>query len=252
MKISALTEKTTPVNADSFPMTDSAASNATKKVTWANIKATLKAYFDTLYHSIGGTDVPITDGGTGASTAAAARTAFGVGTGDTPTFAGITTTASISSGLHIGVAGSYYIGAIGSAPILDSTTGAIIRWRDSTGAAAAGFIGVKTVVEAKTGAYTVVVLDSGKTFTNEGTTSRVDFTLPVPVAGLIYRFTVQDTDGIRVIPNTSCTIRIGASVSGSGAAGRIDATAIGSVITLEAINTTQWIAVANELTWAVT
>lgn len=45
----SLTAKTTPVDADTMPLNDSAASNVAKKVTWANIKATLKAYFDGLY-----------------------------------------------------------------------------------------------------------------------------------------------------------------------------------------------------------
>jgi len=47
--INAATEKTTPVDADTLGVIDSAASNALKKVTWANIKATLKSYFDSLY-----------------------------------------------------------------------------------------------------------------------------------------------------------------------------------------------------------
>lgn len=47
--LTAATEKTTPVDADTVPLSDSAASNALKKLSWANIKATLKAYFDTLY-----------------------------------------------------------------------------------------------------------------------------------------------------------------------------------------------------------
>jgi len=47
--ISAATAKTTPVDADLVGIIDSAASNVLKKVTWANIKATLKTYFDTLY-----------------------------------------------------------------------------------------------------------------------------------------------------------------------------------------------------------
>ena len=47
-KISALTSKTTPANADSWPIHDSAGS-ATKRVTGTNLKAFLKTYFDTIY-----------------------------------------------------------------------------------------------------------------------------------------------------------------------------------------------------------
>ena len=50
--VAGVTEKTTPVDADTLPLTDSAASNVLKKVSWANIKVTLKTYFDTLYHKI--------------------------------------------------------------------------------------------------------------------------------------------------------------------------------------------------------
>lgn len=45
--------KMTPVDADTVAMVDSEASNALKKVSWANVKATLKSYFDTLYASVG-------------------------------------------------------------------------------------------------------------------------------------------------------------------------------------------------------
>jgi hypothetical protein len=48
----ASTAKTTPVDADIFGLLDSAASYVLKKVTWANAKATLKTYFDTLYASV--------------------------------------------------------------------------------------------------------------------------------------------------------------------------------------------------------
>ncbi len=44
--------KTTPVDADTISLIDSAASNALKKLSWANVKATLKTYFDTLYQPI--------------------------------------------------------------------------------------------------------------------------------------------------------------------------------------------------------
>ena len=51
----AATAKTTPVDADQLPLVDSAASNVLKKLTWANVKATLKTYFDTLYTNSTGT-----------------------------------------------------------------------------------------------------------------------------------------------------------------------------------------------------
>jgi hypothetical protein len=47
--IHGATAKTTPVDADTVPLIDSAASNVLKKLSWANIKATLNTYFDTLY-----------------------------------------------------------------------------------------------------------------------------------------------------------------------------------------------------------
>lgn len=47
--IHAATSKTTPVDADEVGLVDTEASNVLKKLTWSNIKATLKTYFDTLY-----------------------------------------------------------------------------------------------------------------------------------------------------------------------------------------------------------
>ena len=44
--ITAATSKTTPVDADELPITDSAASYVLKKLTWANLKATLATWLD--------------------------------------------------------------------------------------------------------------------------------------------------------------------------------------------------------------
>lgn len=65
----AASSKATPVDADEMPLADSAASFDLKKLTWANLKATLKTYFDTLYVSSSGA-VTSVFGRTGAVVAA--------------------------------------------------------------------------------------------------------------------------------------------------------------------------------------
>lgn len=54
VEVHAAAGKTTPVDADELGIVDSAASWALKKLTWANLKATLKTYFDGLYAPAGG------------------------------------------------------------------------------------------------------------------------------------------------------------------------------------------------------
>lgn len=52
--IGSLATKTTPIDADWFVISDSAAANVGKKVTGTNLKAYLKTYFDTLYGLLAG------------------------------------------------------------------------------------------------------------------------------------------------------------------------------------------------------
>lgn len=48
----AATSKITPVDADELPLIDSEAGYGLKKLSWANLKATLQTYFDTLYQPV--------------------------------------------------------------------------------------------------------------------------------------------------------------------------------------------------------
>ena len=50
--LNAGASKTSPVDADVIPLLDSADSSAIKKLSWANVKATLKAYFDGIYSTL--------------------------------------------------------------------------------------------------------------------------------------------------------------------------------------------------------
>lgn len=84
-------------------------------------------------------------------------------------------------------------------------------------------------------------------FTNEGSSAKNYHTLPTAVAGLSFTFIVQDVDGIRVVANAGDTIRLAGTVS--GAAGYTESTTIGDVVTLVAINATEWFAINIIGTW---
>lgn len=92
----AATAKTTPVDADVMPLADSAASNVLKKVTWANIKATLKTYFDAIYSTLASptfTGTPAAPTATrGTTTTQIATTAFA----RTPSVQAVTSAATVT------------------------------------------------------------------------------------------------------------------------------------------------------------
>lgn len=89
--------------------------------------------------------------------------------------------------------------------------------------------------------------ESDKVLTNEGSTAQNYHTLPTAAAGLTFTFVVQDGDGIRIVANTGDTIRVAGTVSAS--AGYTESTTVGDVITLIAINATEWIAISYIGTW---
>lgn len=96
--------------------------------------------------------VPVAQGGTGATTASAARTALGLGSGDTPGFAGLTLTAALP--IDQGGTGSTSAGAARTALGLDSlATQATVNnddWSGTALAVANGGTGATTASAART------------------------------------------------------------------------------------------------------
>lgn len=142
LKTNGLSSKATPVDADEMPLADSAASFGTKKLTWANLKAALKAYFDRVSPSVpvrqtvlsGPVDssgFPSFGGSTGSTTVtavgtlvAAAANGFSaagkvdrVGTSTNPSWTGLSTNGTMYLYLDIAADGTCTTGSTTLAPI---------------------------------------------------------------------------------------------------------------------------------------
>ena len=126
----------------------------------------IKAYVDNTAYIPGGTDVPITDGGTGSSTATAAASALGVGTEDSPQFTGIelshaTENTLTASGGDVSVEGNVIYRAGGTdAPVTDGGTG-VSTLTTAYGLLAAGTTATGNVQTLAAGATTEVLVGGG-------------------------------------------------------------------------------------------
>jgi hypothetical protein len=166
--------------------------------------------------------------------------------------------ALVNLGVGLSVSTAYPTAGFGWANLTTTTTDtALLR-------ASAGVVSVNTaaspasdgkllyreyIIPATT-TRSVLSTESGATFTNEGASAEVPFNLPTAVAGLRYRFIIQDADGIQVNAAAGDTIRVAGSVSAT--AGLVEATTIGNVVELVAINATEWMAIDVIGTWTVT
>lgn len=188
------TGKTTPVDADTMPINDSAASNVLKKVTWANVKATLKTYFDTLYQTLAAT----------LTSWAAITRASGF-----DTFVATPSSANLRALLtdEVGTGAAYFVGGALGTPASGTAT-------NLTGLPAAGVVNTALVAAAEdqgplTGGATVTVKDlgnlSGQTIT------------PDPGDRPIQKITNNGAGTIAPGSNVGCYLLVVKNTTGAGA-----------------------------------
>lgn len=101
--------------------------------------------------------------------------------------------------------------------------------------------GASLTVQIKTGTSGAPssVTANGEFITNEGATEEAYNALPTAAANKTATFYCKDGDGIRIVANSGDTIRLLDSVT--PAAGYIRTTQVGAVVTLVAINGTEWV-----------
>lgn len=98
--------KATPVDADLIPLIDSAAGYTLKNLTWANLKATLKTYFDSVAQTFTNKTINLTDNtliATSAQLAAALTDETGTGAAvfaSSPALAGVPTAPTAAAGTN--------------------------------------------------------------------------------------------------------------------------------------------------------
>jgi len=112
-----------------------------------------------------------------------------------------------------------------------------------------GGVRCKKSIVARTSNSSVPLTNSGVSYTNTGAGALISLSLPAGVTGTWYCFMVTNSNGIKIIPNGGETIQVGSSQS-TPTTGYIEATAIGSVVTL-VYDGSQWIAESHVRNWTV-
>lgn len=297
-KVSAFTATSAVDGTETVPIIQSAAN---KRVLLSEIKS---SYLDTLYQPLDGEltalagltsaadKVPyFTGSGTATvasftaagralvddATAAAQCTTLGLGTGNSPTFAGGTIQASspvftfkdsdcTDSDVNFDITVAATDTGTGSEDI-DVTFAAQVAGTkvsfltfDADGRLALGYNGQTvhtaklvygTPVTAVTTTASPATTDSGSIYVNEGDGDGATITLPAAQTSpsLLFTFIIQAAQTLTITAGSGDTIRIAANVT--AAAGSISSNTVGSAITLVCINATEWVATASVGSWTI-
>lgn len=115
-----------------------------------------------------------------------------------------------------------------------------------TQVASGSSLGTQTILH-KTSDYSILPAESGIYYSNEGSSGTVVLSLPDVVAGLTYKFCVAASHVFQIVASGASRIHNGAYVTALG--GSIQASMVGSFISLVAINAIDWIAEESVGVW---
>lgn len=105
-------------------------------------------------------------------------------------------------------------------------------------------------VEVKTAAYTVVTpTDNGKTFSTEGASAQVTFSLPAATVGQWYSFVVKATQELRIDPNGTETIALPSTGAQQAAGAYLTADANGESVSIVCVKAGEWNVMSYTGTW---
>jgi len=219
--IHALSGKTTPVDADTIPLIDSADSNALKKVTWANIKSTLTA----------------SDVGLGNVTNDA-QIAKSIGTtkGDIIGFSGSATPVRVAIGTN-----TYLL-------VADSGETPGLKWTNRITSL------IEEVIKTSTGNLSTAEV-SGTIINNYGQSNDVTLTLPTAAEGMSFMVVLGTTVAkyFRIKANTSDKIYLNGTAGTDNYYVGIASAEIGAMISFATFQTGassyDWVATTISGTW---
>jgi hypothetical protein len=268
-QITAATSKTTPADADNFGITDSAASNVLKKLSWANIKTALNSLYATISHVHSAADITsgiltAIRGGTGIGSYTANNyiRALNSTTLEQRTPAQVLSDIGAAASSHTHDASAITAGTLavarGGTGIGSYTTGNYIRASGATtleqrtptqvlADLGAGYLGVPQV--SQSAAYTLILSDAGKhIFHPSADTTARTWTIPAnssvafPI-GTAITFVNQNGAGVITIAITTDTMRL----AGAGTTGSRTLAANGVATALK-VTSTEWIISGTNLT----
>lgn len=206
--VAGLTGKTTPVDADVLPISDSAASDVAKKVTLTNFKAFLKTYFDTVYTTTSAVATQITTALSGYLTSASAAATYLTIATASATYQAILTAANF---------GTFLTGLTAKTTPIDADQIAIVDSADSNNAKKVTFTNLKAFLKTYFDTLYTAAGTAITSLTGDVTTSGTGAATATIANNAVTDAKFRQSAGLSVVGRSTNSTGNVADITGSGA-----------------------------------